>query len=82
MNFQDNQHNFRDIQLRDFFDREIKQKINLGKNGMIRAIIGAYNSKKYRNTSTLYRNLMEKLEKTTLYVKLKWEHELGVNIRG
>uniref|UniRef100_A0A671XN45 Reverse transcriptase domain-containing protein n=1 Tax=Sparus aurata TaxID=8175 RepID=A0A671XN45_SPAAU len=88
MNFQEikqkynlnNRDHFRYLQIRDYFDKEIRHNVDLDNNGIIRTIIGVYNSKKYRIISTVYHNLMERRGNTTSYVKLKWEGELGVNI--
>ena len=43
-----NQDHFRYLQIRDYFDKEIKQNVNLDNNRIITNIIGIYNSKKYR----------------------------------
>lgn len=51
-----NQDHFKYLQLRDFYEREVKPNVNLDKNGIIRR------------------------GNTTLYVKQKWEKDLGVNI--
>lgn len=75
----DNHDHYRYLQVRHFFDK-VKHKINLDKNGFIRAIVETYNSKKFRIISTMYRHLMERKGNTTTYIKLKWERELGVNI--
>lgn len=68
------------LQFRDLYNREIKHNVNFDRNGITRTMIGLYNSKKYRIISTLYQHLMERTGNTTLYVKQKWEKELGVNI--
>ena len=52
-----NQDHFRYLQIRDYFDKDTKRNANLG---LIRNIIGIYNSKKYKIISTMYSNLMER----------------------
>ena len=75
-----NQDHFRYLQLRDYFEREVKPNTNQDKNGVISIVIGTYNSGRYRIISALYQQLMESKGNSTLYVKQKWEKELGVNI--
>jgi len=74
-----NEDHFRYLQLRDFYMKEVKPKVNQGKTGIIRTIIGIYYSRKYRIISTLYQQLMER-KGITSYVKQKWEKELDMNI--
>lgn len=77
-----NQGHFRYLQLRDFYVKEVKPKVQLDKNGIVRTIIETYNSRKGRVISTLYQQLMERKGNTTSCVKQKWEKELGVNMSG
>lgn len=52
----------------------------MDKKGIINTISAIYKSKKYRVISSIYGHLMERGGKTTSYVKLKWERELGIKI--
>ena len=54
---------FRYLQIRDYFDKEIKHNVNLD-NGLIRNIIGIYSSKKQNN---IYNVLQCREERTQLY---------------
>ena len=67
---------FRYLQLRDYCEREVKPNTNQEKNCVISIVIGTYN----RIISALYQQLMESKGNSNLYVKQKWEKELGVNI--
>lgn len=42
-----NQDLLRYLQIRDYFDKEIKHNVDLDTNGIINTIIGIYKSKKY-----------------------------------
>lgn len=75
-----NQDHFRYLQIRDFFNKKIKRSVNLDKNPTIKSITETYNAKKFRIISTIYGHIMEARGNTTMYVKLKWQRELGVNI--
>lgn len=75
----DNQDHFRYLQLRNYYNKEVKPNINVDKNRVIKTVIGAYSFKSKRIISVLYKQLMESKGNTT-YVKHKWEKELNVDI--
>lgn len=74
-----NQDHFRYLQLRDYFNKEVKSTIELDKNNVIHTILGAYILKGKRTISILYQQLMA-CKGNTLYVKHKWEKELEIDI--
>ena len=76
----ENQDHFRYLQLRDFYNKNVKSKVNLNNNAIIQMLIGIYNSKKYKIISSLYKGLMESKDCNTSGIKLKWEKELTLTI--
>ncbi|XP_054872348.1 LINE-1 retrotransposable element ORF2 protein isoform X1 [Amphiprion ocellaris] len=75
-----NQDHFRYLQLRDFYDKKIKNNVNLLNNDIVKMIVEIYHSKRYRHLSSLYKHLMRRRSCNTLDVKQKWEKELSVDI--
>lgn len=66
------------FQLRDLCNKEMKDRIDLINNGIVKTLIWVYTGKNYRIISTLYKYLIEKGGHMTLNVKVKWEKELGI----
>uniref|UniRef100_A0A3Q2ZLE5 Reverse transcriptase domain-containing protein n=2 Tax=Kryptolebias marmoratus TaxID=37003 RepID=A0A3Q2ZLE5_KRYMA len=72
------QDHFRYLQLRDFYNKEIKHKIDPNENGIVKMLIEIYKGKKHRTVSLLYKYLLENRGTNTLEIKTKWERELGI----
>lgn len=72
---------FRYLQVRDYYNKEIKAASS-GEvtNPLIEVMCGAYQQKTTRIVSKLYHGLLKNLKCTTLYVKTKWEQEQNVTI--
>ena len=68
------------LQVRDYYIKEIKMDKTTKQNGMIKVMIEAYEGKKGRGNSTLYQALLESRGNSTLYIKEKWEKELGIDM--
>ncbi|MEQ2311855.1 hypothetical protein AMECASPLE_024793 [Ameca splendens] len=71
------QYQYRYLQIRDCYEKEVRTEIG--------TIIGifqkAYEGKKCRAISVLYLGLMGGRETSTVYIKEKWEKELQEHIR-
>jgi hypothetical protein len=70
---------FRYLQLRDYYDKEIKKK-EMEIHPIIKIVIRAYGEVIPRTISLLYSCLMGSRGDSTIYVKNKWEKELGEDI--
>lgn len=71
---------FRYLQLRHFYDTEIRDGISAEGNGVIEMLTGAYKQTPSKIVSKLYKSLQKRNGESTLYVKLKWERELDITL--
>lgn len=76
----ENRDMFRYLQLRHFYDTEIKREISREGNEVVDVLIAAYKQTPSKVVSKLYRGLQKRNGANTLYVKSKWERELGVTV--
>lgn len=74
----DNRDFFRYLQLREYYNKEIKDRNE--PNAVLETLCGAYQQKMRKIVSKLYSSLMSCQKNTTLYVKEKWEKEAVVKI--
>lgn len=72
-----NQDLFRYLQMRDYYNKEIR---TAEVHPIIKLFVGAYDEVVPRTISALYTCLMSSEKISTLYVKNKWEKELGEDI--
>ncbi len=69
---------YRYLQLRHYFDKNIKGLIQENISGITKMFIKAYNTKLSRQIiGELYRHIVELRGHSTNYIKAKWEKELG-----
>ena len=71
---------FRYFQVRDYYLKEIKFEEPKEQNMIIKIMMNAYEGRKCRVISALYQALGASGSNSTVYVKEKWEKELGVEI--
>ena len=71
---------FRYLQLRHFYDAEIKKDLSVDGNEVIQVVAGAFKQTPSRIVSKLYRGMQKQHGRDTLYVKSKWEAELNVEL--
>uniref|UniRef100_A0A1A8PUF6 Reverse transcriptase domain-containing protein n=2 Tax=Nothobranchius rachovii TaxID=451742 RepID=A0A1A8PUF6_9TELE len=71
---------FKYFQVRHFYNTEIKKNIPTGDNAIIKIFREAYKCLPSKTVSKLYRGLQEQRRNNTLYIKTRWEKELGVEI--
>lgn len=75
-----NQDLFRYLQLREYYNKEMKRPAPEEMNPVMEVMVKAYTQKISRVISRLYHSIMECQKKSTLYIKHKWEKELNVII--
>ena len=68
---------FRYLQVRDYYDKEIKTD---SMSEVIKIMVQSYENKKCRVISALYQALMTGKQLSTLYLKEKWEAGFGVEV--
>lgn len=71
---------FRYFQVRDYYLKEIKLEEPKEQNGIIQIMINAYERRNCKVISTLYQALGTSGDNSTVYIKVKWEKELGIAI--
>lgn len=71
---------FRYLQLRHFYETEIKRGISTEGNKVIEVFINAYKCTPVKIVSKLYRGLQKQNGRNSLYVKSKWERELNIEL--
>ena len=71
---------FRYLQIRHFYDSEIKKGLSVESNEIIQVVTGAYKQIPSKIVSKLYRGLQQQHGRNTLYVKSKWETEMDVEL--
>lgn len=71
---------FRYLQLRQFYDTQVKTKLSTESNALIGMLLEAYKQLPSKIVSKLYACLQNCNSNTTLYVKLKWEEELQIEL--
>ena len=71
---------FRFLQLRHFYDNEIKKGLSVGGSEVISVLTGAYKTTPSQIVSRLYGGMQQQEGRNTLYVKLKWESEFNVEL--
>ena len=70
---------FRYLQMRDYYDKKVKKKDGQI-HPLIKVIVTSYRREIPKAISTLYSILMDSRQHSTLYVKTKWEKEIGEEI--
>ena len=71
---------FRYLQLRHFYDTEIKKELTAEICDLISIIAGAYHKLPKQVVSRLYKGLQSVTDKNTLHIKRKWEVEMDIQI--
>lgn len=71
---------FRYLQLREYYDKDIKLSDGEEENAVLGTIIGAYQQRTLKIISKLYNSMMSCQNASTLYVKEKWEQEMSIAI--
>lgn len=73
---------YRYLQIRHYFDKNIKGYTPGNVSGITQMFIRAYNAKNYpeRSYSELYKYIVELRGHSTNHIKVKWERELGIVI--
>lgn len=71
---------YRYLQLRHFYETEIKKEISVEGNDVIEVLTGAYKQTPLRIVSKLYRGLLKKQGRNTEYIKIKWEKEFNFEL--
>ena len=70
---------YRYLQMRDYYEKQIRREPTLETNEVVRVMINAYKGKHIRAITTLYKALM--IDKsTTGYIREKWETEFNIKI--
>ena len=69
---------YRYLQLRNFYDKEVKRHLSADINELIVFLTGAYKSTPSKIVSKLYSSLQKCNGRNSLYIKSKWEQELKV----
>lgn len=73
----DKHEQYRYLQIKDYYEKEIKTDTD---NEVVEVFQRAYEGKKCRVISVLYRSLMSCRKSSSLYIKEKWEEELKEHI--
>ena len=76
----DNGDLFRYLQLRHFYETEIKRRVSTEENKVIEVFTNAYECTPVKIVSKLYRGLQKQNGRNSLYVKSKWERELNIKL--
>lgn len=74
----ENRHLYRYLQLRDFYQKEVKRNLSEEIQKLILFVAKAYENTPLKIVSKLYGCLQECNGRNSLYVKSKWEQELDV----
>ena len=73
---------YRYLQLRHFYETEIKKDISLEGNDVIEVLTGSYKQTPSRIVSQLYKGLLKQQGRNTVYIKVKWEKEFNMELSG
>ena len=73
---------YRYLQLRHFYETEIKKDISLEGNDVIEVLTGSYKQTPSRIVSKLYKGLLKQQGRNTVYIKVKWEKEFNMELSG
>ena len=76
----DNGDLFRYLQLRHFYETEIRRGVSAEGNEVIEIFTKAYKGTPVKIVSKLYRGLQKQNGRNSLYVKMKWELELNIKL--
>lgn len=76
----DNSDPFRYLQLRHFYETEIKKGISAEGNEIIEVFIKAYKCTPAKILSKMYSGLQKRNRKNSLYVKSRWEREMNITL--
>ena len=71
---------YRYLQLRHFYETEVKKEISVEGNDVIEVLTGAYKQTPLRIVSKLYRGLLKQQGRNKVYIKMKWEKEFNVEL--
>lgn len=71
---------FRYLQLRHFFDIEIKRGLSTEDAAVVEVFTSAYKLTPTKIVTKLYRGLQKRNGRDSLYVKLKWDSDLGIEL--
>ncbi|CAJ1058984.1 unnamed protein product [Xyrichtys novacula] len=76
----ENEDLYRYFQLRHFYETEVKREISVEGNDVIEILTGAFKQTPLRIVSKLYKGLLKQQGRNTMYIKEKWEKELGIEL--
>lgn len=76
----ENQDFFRYLQIRDYFEKEIKVNIHNKSYKIIRVLSDIHKGSRIKPISAFYVSFSENRKNSTLYIKNKWESELKTDI--
>ena len=71
---------YRYLQLRHFYETEIKNEISLEGNDVIEVLTGAFKKTPSKIVSKLYKGLLKQQGRNTVYIKVKCEREFNVEL--